>query len=74
MIILLTPRYFTLLQRPAKVLRQTLERLFEKLCQEPGEGSASDEVNFDMGNVEHDFKRRKREVRVRSLYANTSNS
>ena len=49
-------------KKPAKVLRVTLDRLFDQLCQEPSNPGTPVEVGMDMAPLDHDFKRRRSEV------------
>ena len=51
-------------KRPMKVLRATLERLFEQLCQEPSNPGTPIEVGMDMAPSDHDFRQRRNEVRM----------
>ncbi|CAH1795855.1 unnamed protein product [Owenia fusiformis] len=54
--------YKMLPRKPAKVLRNTLERLFDIVCESAP--ATPDEVALDMnmGSVDHDFKRKRKEI------------
>ena len=50
-------------KKAAKVLRGTLERLIEKLCQEPS-APGTPEGTVDVGSFDQDFLRRTKQVTI----------
>ena len=49
-------------QKPARVLQDTLHKLFDELSTRQGLGHNIDEVNLEMGSIDTDFKRKRKEV------------
>lgn len=41
----------------------TLEKLFERLCQDPSEPGTPEENGLNLAAIDHDFNKRRKEVR-----------
>lgn len=54
--------YRSFQQKPARVLQDTLHKLFDELSTRQGLGHNIDEVNLEMGSIDTDFKRKRKEV------------
>lgn len=59
-------------QKPARVLQDTLHKLFDELSTRHGLGHNIDEINLEMGSFDTDFKKKRNEVmdgvRIRFLF------
>ncbi|XP_061172987.1 DENN domain-containing protein 4C-like isoform X2 [Saccostrea echinata] len=53
--------YRSLPKKPARVLQDTLHKLFDELSTRQGLGHNIDEVNLEMGSIDTDFKRKRKE-------------
>lgn len=49
-------------QKPARVLQDTLHKLFDELSTRHGLGHNIDEINLEMGSFDTDFKKKRKEV------------
>lgn len=49
-------------QKPARVLQDTLHKLFDELSTRHGLGHNIDEINLEMGSFDTDFKKKRNEV------------
>nr|XP_022330471.1 C-myc promoter-binding protein-like isoform X2 [Crassostrea virginica] len=54
--------YRSLPKKPARVLQDTLHKLFDELSTRQGLGHTIDEVNLEMGSFDTDFKRKRTET------------